>query len=464
MNASDISLSVWFCLAVQLFWVVWGIKRFARRNDDLPLVLSIFLAYCGGYRYLGAVWGRFEWGSLRSFGLDAASSDFSSTALALKAIILGESVLLATYCYLQTRTVISTRERLPVLLQKRMRMLLLILAPISVGGALLAGYYTAISHALGLSIAFQVSNYVACFPLILVSMAILVVLAWRFGALGGVRQKLFACAFLGVVAFLTFGPTGRFQFLGWMIASAYLISTTRFGLQRIPVLAAGAALTLALFGIAGALRGYREGDANLLVAGFERTKSGEDANMLDGFTYLMGVYPKLLPYRLGGEHFEILLRTIPRQLWPGKPVGGYMNKLGLFDASSTVTVGISPTLFGSFYAEGGWIGIVVCSIVYGWVAAWVVRYSISLRMIFGTLIRACLIAACIPLLRGGDLPGIYAWLGMSFWPVMLLLWWNRRFLYVMENTTSQKRSSVPENRRNARHPVFSAPGLRGTGI
>jgi hypothetical protein len=454
VNIAAISLSVWICLAIQIFWLAYGIIRFASRNDELPLAVAIFLAYCGGYRYLGTIWGWFEWGSLQAFGLYGVSADASSVELALKALVFGESILLGTYCYFQTQIVVPVREQLPALLLARLRSLLAILAPLSVLGTLLAHFSISRSAAAGLSFAFEVSSYVLLFPQLLVSVAILTVLAWRFGALKTAGQKLGAGAFLGIVCCLTFGTTGRFQFLGWMVASAYLISTARFGLQRILVLAVGGALALTVFGIAGALRGYTPGDGNLVSAGLERTKSAEDANMLDGFTYLMKVYPDMLPYSLGGEHFEILLRPIPRRLWPGKPVGGYMNKLHLFDSGSSVTVGISPTLIGDFYAEGGWLGIIICSVIYGWGVAWLVRYSISMRMIFGTLIRACLIVASIPLLRGGDLPGVYALLGMAFWPVLLFLWWNRSFLHARENAISKitvrknfRRQELRKNKR-----------------
>jgi hypothetical protein len=150
--------------------------------------------------------------------------------------------------------------------------------------------------------------------------------------------------------------------------------------------------------------------------------------MLDGLVYLMQVYPKLLPYRYGGEHLEILERPIPRAWWPGKPVGGYMNKLGLFNAGSSVTVGIAPTLFGSFYTEGGWVAVFIFCVIYGWGIARIVRFSAEVRPLFGVLIRAGLLAGLIPLLRGGDLPGIYAWLGMTFWPLFIFLWWNRPYL------------------------------------
>ncbi|MEB3338131.1 MAG: hypothetical protein VKJ46_11755, partial [Leptolyngbyaceae bacterium] len=40
----------------------------------------------------------------------------------------------------------------------------------------------------------------------------------------------------------------------------------------------------------------------------------------------------------------------------------------------------------------------------------------------GILARSILCASLVPLLRGGDLPGIVAWIGMSFWPCFLLIW------------------------------------------
>ena len=106
-----------------------------------------------------------------------------------------------------------------------------------------------------------------------------------------------------------------------------------------------------------------------------------------------------------------------------------MNKLGIFDAGSAGTTGISPTLFGSFYQEGGWVAVFIFSVIYGWVFAWMVRFTCKLRPLFEVLIRACSLGGMVPLLRGGDLPGIYAWLGMAFWPVVLFSWWNREYLY-----------------------------------
>ncbi|MDP5081566.1 MAG: hypothetical protein NWP87_02840, partial [Winogradskyella sp.] len=68
-----------------------------------------------------------------------------------------------------------------------------------------------------------------------------------------------------------------------------------------------------------------------LELSLERALNTEDQNMLDGFMMVLDVYPKFLDFSLGAEHIEILLRPIPRSWWPGKPLGGYANKLGLND-------------------------------------------------------------------------------------------------------------------------------------
>ena len=195
----------------------------------------------------------------------------------------------------------------------------------------------------------------------------------------------------------------------------------------------GILLTLTLFAAAGALRtayaytGDIEEESR--QTSFERFLSAEDANMLDGFTLLKQVYPDMLPFGYGQEHFEILLRPIPRAWWPEKPVGGYMNKLGLTTAESGGTTGISPTLFGSFYAEGGVPAILLLAAIYGAIFGKLVAASVRWTTFAAVLVRAILCAWMVPLLRGGDLPNIFSWFGMAFWPCLAVLWVQRRELF-----------------------------------
>ena len=356
-------------------------------------------------------------------------------AFALALITFGESVFLISYRVWQSKILVVQKQRLPAVLSDRLRLLLLFLTFTCLPIILWTRYYTGQQAEAGKSLAFEVSGYAQLFPMMAMGLAVFVFLAWRFGALRDSFEKGTAVILLLFIGFITYGPYGRFMFLGWMIGGCYIISTFWFGRKRFPVLAVGAAITLTLFGVAGAMR--NQDQTAVVTAGIQRTEGADDANMLDGLVLLMQVYPQQLPYEHGLGHLEILERPIPRALWPDKPVGGYMNKLGIFDAGSAGTTGISPTLFGSFYAEGGWVAVFILSVIYGWALAGIVRYSCKLRPLFEVLIRACLLGGMVPLLRGGDLPGIYAWLGMAFWPVPLFLWWNREYLYSDAGTATR---------------------------
>jgi hypothetical protein len=416
---------VWGCIAVQAGWLVWGLINFIRRNDEWPVVVAAFLAYCGSYRFLTCSSGLSQWVDLGSLFEGSITIGGAGNALAL--MTFGESVFLVSYRVWQNKILVVQEQRVSAILSGRLRWLLVFLTFTCLPIILWTRDYTGQQAEAGRSLSFQVSGYAQLFPMMAMGLAIFVFLAWRFGALRDAFEKGAAVVLLLVIGYLTYGPFGRFMFLGWMIGGCYIVSTVWFGRKRFPVLAIGAAITLSLFGIAGAMRNQEQ--AGVVAAGIERTKGADDANMLDGLVFLMQVYPQMLPYEYGKGHLEILERPIPRALWPGKPVGGYMNKLGIFNAESAGTTGISPTLFGSFYMEGGWVAVFILSVIYGWALARIVRHSCKLRPLFEVLIRACLLGGMVPLLRGGDLPGVFAWLGMAFWPVLLFLWWNREYLY-----------------------------------
>ena len=250
-----------------------------------------------------------------------------------------------------------------------------------------------------------------------------------------------------VIAFaasLTYSSSGRFQFISWAVTVGIIFvgDNNPFYKLRIYILG-GFALSLA-FGLAGVARRTdtsRMGTFEKLSLAWQRNKSTEDATMLDGFMMVLQVYPRHLDYHLGTEHLEILYRPIPRSWWPGKPLGGYANKLGLNDNMSGGSVGISQSLYGTFYGEGGITGIIVLCIIYGYILNSIVTSSINYNSDVRHLIKGAAIASLIPLLRGGDLPGIFAFIGMSFWPVVFFVYrygsFALKFRYLKLN---QKRS------------------------
>ncbi len=396
------------------------------RNDEIPLLISSFLFYIASYRYWVVTNDLDKWVDLGKFGFVPITKEAALGALSY--IVFGQICLLVTYMLRQRRVllilnIVGDRSFFPWLRPKVIFLGLCFLPLVVVTRARVAAQLST-----GKSLAFEVSGYLNLFPMVLIGIATLILCLWKFGGLPSLRTKIAALSILVGVAFFTYTPHSRFQFLGWIIASGIILSSSYRPKTRLIVFAILAVLGISMFAVAGAMRNRALAGDALNQAAIERAFSAEDANMLDGFVLMQQVYPDRLDFSLGMEHLEVLMRPIPRSWWPGKPVGGYMNKLGLTINSGKGTLGISQSLFGSFYAEGGLIGILVCSVLYGTILASIVRYSTRLQPFASILVRAILCACIVPLLRGGDLPGIYAWIGMAFWPCFLLLWIKRENL------------------------------------
>jgi hypothetical protein len=407
----------------QIAWIVLGVLWVARRHDEIPLLISAVLFYVFDFRLWALFLGWASPANLTNFGFDPLDS---GSALEVESIaVLGQTVLLSIYMLAQRHRIdVPDKLASPELLHW-LKSRVVALAVICILVSLLARRSVGIQLAEGRSMGFEVSSYLILFSLSLVGVAILLAALWKSGAFHTEGQKFGALLLFVAIIYLTFQPSMRFQFLGWFVAVTIILSSGLSFVRRAQVLSIGLIGAVALFAVAGTLRNAEEPTAELEQSAWERFTFAEDANMLDGFVLLRQVYPQMLGYSYGGEHLEILERPIPRSWWPDKPVGGYMNKLGIITADSGFTLGISPSLFGSFYQEGGLIGVILLSIIYGFGFGRLVSFSTRIVPLAGLLLRGILAAAIVPLLRGGDLPGIYAWFGMSFWPCLLLLWLGR---------------------------------------
>ncbi|MEN8215325.1 MAG: O-antigen polymerase [Pseudomonadota bacterium] len=418
---------------IQLILIVVSSMWFLRRNDEIPILISILLFYVASYRYLVVDLELDEWmNAYATFGLYYITDE--SALSALHYIVLGQLCLLASYM-LRQREVIAivkiTQEDDFFLKQIAPKVFLLglLLVPVSIFSSM-----TAFALVLGGQTLAYGLSYLFLFPLALIGSSTLVILLWKFNGLASWQSKGMAILILVSTFYVTFQPTSRFQFIGLLVAAASIWFCSYSSKTRMIALSIISVGILALFAIAGTMRYSSE--LQQTVA-WERFYTAEDANMLDGFVMVQDVYPELLDFRYGMEHLEILARPIPRVLWPDKPVGGYVNKLGLYNVEKHGTLGFSPTLFGSFYAEGGAIAIILFSLLYGAILAALMQYSNRLSY-QGILIRAVVICSLIPLLRGGDLPGIYAWIGMAFWPVFLVLWLDRKRLKAVSYSYSEQ--------------------------
>src|SRR6266404_2972212 len=423
----DLQTAFYTCTCIQIAWIVVSAIWFWRRSDEFPLILSLFLFYVFAFRFWALLQGWATPVNISPFGFAPVSVENCLQSHALG--VLGETTLLGVYMLAQNRIIMVPRVIASAPLLQWLRPRTFVLVVVCAGLSTLTRRAVGAQIDAGKSMAFEISSYMSLFPMVLISAGILLVLLWKAGGFNSVPQKTIALIMLGAIAFLTFDSSARFQFLGWILAST-IILTAGFPFRQKALFALlGLTAAAALFVVAGTLRRADDPDLALEEESVNRFAFAADANMLDGFVLLRQVYPEMLPYSYGGEHLEILTRPIPRAWWPGKPVGGYLNKLGIIDANSAVTLGISPSLFGSFYQEGGIIGMVLLSALYGFGFARLIRFSAVIHPIGGLLIRAISCAAVVPLLRGGDLPGIYAWFGMAFWPCFLVLYlWRKELL------------------------------------
>lgn len=408
----------------QIAWLVISGFWMLRRNDEIPLLVSFLLFYVTGYRYWAVTNGLNAWVNLSQFGVEFITQPEALQALSY--IVLAQSCFLAAYLYCQKHKipVAQLTELSPFLVWLRPRVIafglfclpLVVLITNNVAGQRRAGR----------SLAFQISGYLYQFPFVLIGIATLIMCLWRFGGMPKWWHKAAAVIILIGVANLTFNISGRFQLIGWLATTGIIFSSSFKPARRLLLLGGFLALAVSVFAIAGAMRG-QGADYDIQSMALNRFIGAEDANMLDGFVLLRRYVPHLVPYRLGMAHLEILLRPIPRSIWPGKPVGGgYMAAVGLSNAEEGFTIGISPTLFGDFYSEGGIFAMLLLAIGYGVMLAKLVRWSVYLHPFAGVLVRAMICAALVPVLRGGDLAGIAAWLGMAFWPCLLVLWVKRK--------------------------------------
>jgi len=409
---------------IQIGWILAGLWHFLRRSDELVLLVSLLVGYFSGYRMWTVLAGVRQVGGIGNTGFMQVTQE--AAFVALYAILLGQCIFLGTYMLVQNRVFASGNFTLSPATSRNLQSKVFLAAIILLPATYLIKGFAAESFMGGFALNISATAYIRLFPLVLSTVAILLIFLWRFGGLDG-GTRLMNLGLVCVLFWLTYGSQGRFQFLAWLVAGGLIVAAPYRPLTRLLVLGTAVAVAAMVFAVAGVQRNYF-GDSEQLVA-VDRIIRAEDANMLEGFALMQQVIPNIYGYRWGKEHLETLIRPIPRAWWPGKPVGNYMLKaLGVDETKPSGTMGISPSLFGSFYVEGGYLGIVLFSILYGFGLGYFMRWAAGLHPAPALLVRGLLCASLVPLLRGGDLAGIFAVLAMSFWPFFLLLLFRRREL------------------------------------
>jgi hypothetical protein len=439
-----------------IFYILSGVSLiyfFSKNDEYLAVILLFFYSSClsrydkimaGTTKYVYVAYSR---------NIFSMTDDIAYQAL--NYLLTGTAVFCGSYILLslssKPRAVKrDTDDLLRVFLQKNQTIILgsfIIIFILTI--VLLGAVLTSASE--GTSLAYG-QSYAYYFGFALSGMILLMFLAARNLTKGkDVMMKWLFYTLIVLAGIYTYDINNRFRFLSWIVGVAIIFTKTYKPTKKFILFGLGGYAVVLFFSFVGVLRmgklSLSSDPEKIIEAAQERLQSGEDQNMLDGMMMIMQVYPNYLPYATGMEHIEILLRPIPRSWWPGKPLGSYINKLGLNDNMEGSTVGISPSLYGSFYAEGGLIGIIFFSFLYAFLILKLFQFSTSYGSEVQYIIKGMIISSTIPLLRGGDLPGIVAFIGMAFWPVFVFIYYYNGFLRQMNRLarTSENQEDISNN-------------------
>ena len=275
------------------------------------------------------------------------------------------------------------------------------------------------------------SSYVLYLPFMASSAIILSLLLLKNRVIQDPTIKLLILGLIVINIPVTIMSGQRFVAIAWIVVTLLLFSTHlkfKYKLLGLILLPFIGLITLTLFG----LNRYSWFSVNnfttQLKLSFDAALVFNDFNMVDGMIMVLNVFPKYLNYFHGMGHIEIILRAIPRQLWPGKPVGGWAQKLAVAGNQDLFGTGFGSSLIGDFYTEFSDLGVIIFPILYGFVIAKLMSYTERYSSDFRIVLQSVIAASLIPLLRGGDLPGIYSLIILIYWPIILFDFQYKKFI------------------------------------
>jgi hypothetical protein len=257
--------------------------------------------------------------------------------------------------------------------------------------------------------------------------------------------KIFFYVVFLAMAYITYSPTLRFQFLGWMIPIAYYLTRNVKSSRKVSFLLIGILFTLVVFSAAGVLRSKKLNDltiSQLVSDSFQRMLIADDINFIDGFMMMYQIYPDYLDFDYGMEHVDIVLRPIPRGLWEDKPLAGWFQKYSAKYGTSKASVGFSPTVWGVFYAEMGVFGIVFFSVLWAWALAKIYSYFKSFSSSLWAILVGIMLAGMIPLFRSGDLAGDTFLIFLSYWAMIIFVRGYKKYVVKQLRIEFQRREAL----------------------
>jgi oligosaccharide repeat unit polymerase len=178
-------------------------------------------------------------------------------------------------------------------------------------------------------------------------------------------SKLFVVSVLLLTLFMGFAGGTRNVFITYVITfvAAYLLIKPRLTWKK--ALSAGLpAVLLCIFATYQMLQVRTVGIGGVDYEEFS-SPIAIDYNLVN-ISRLTEVFPDKHAY-LGLEiPYQALIRPIPRAIWPGKPTG---LSLGIEEALGAEGLTLAVSFIGEMYMSGGYIAIIVASILFGALAA-----------------------------------------------------------------------------------------------
>ncbi len=399
--------------------MIVAIIYFVKKNNELPFFLALFNVIVE-YRVIALELGKtkfvnYDYGINFSFSMDYAY-------IASNMILLGTSIMMYSYMlfYKPGKKTIKDNNQLLKLFVGQNRKIIIIglcifsLISIVVSGSDVGGYSTLIR--VGTS-----------------SFIILLFLVIFFLNSKNRTLRIWYVVIFIFLAAITYSTALRFQFLGWIIPIGYFWGRNLKPARKITLCIGGLFLVLLIFSLAGAMRNSvisGKGFSEVYQLSLDRLEAAEDVNFIDGFIMLYQIYPDVLDYDYGLEHVEILLRPIPRALWPDKPQASWVRKYQeKYSGNVSDSAGFSPTIWGVFYSEGGVPGIIILSILWAWFLSYIYRsFSSAFNSDLSVLLIGILLSSLIPIFRSGDMAGDFAIVLMSYWPIIVFARSYKKFV------------------------------------
>jgi hypothetical protein len=398
-----------------------GIIHFIKNNDELPIILIIFnllvLTRLFALEAGDVDWVAFDYGIIFDFDMEQA---YTVSQL----IFLGTFILFTFYLIFykkKEQEPSDNSEFFEEFLNKNKNIIIVgfvffyifkMFAGNSLGDTLGKGY--------GFLLTLANSAFIILLFLILYKLKTNIV-----------RKSIFSILFF-LIAMSTYSPGLRYQFLGWAIPIFVYLFRNLKPLKKISYYSIGIVVTFVFFSIAGAERQEETRNSSFLDkfdTGIERILVAEDVNFIDGFVMLYQIYPQYLDFHYGLDHLGILLRPVPRAWWAGKPEGAWQQKYAQkYNLGYNFVTGISPTLYGVFFGEGGAFAIIIFSILWAFIFNKIrfgtETYDVDLQYI----LKGIFLASLLPLLRSGDLAGDISIIGMSYWPIFIFIYRYNKFI------------------------------------